>query len=101
MYVIGIPVAGPAGIGACQMFAPVFLSYACRIACPPEPSVAKRKFFVTSRCDWDGEPVGGTFFRPAASNAALIFGGVSPLGIVKAMSPLFMSYAVIRPYGGF
>jgi hypothetical protein len=40
-------------------------------------------------------------FTPAAANAALILGGVSPLEIVKAMSPLFMSYPVIRPYGGF
>src|SRR5205814_782174 len=28
-------------------------------------------------------------------------GGVSPLAICHAISPLFMSYAVMRPYGGF
>src|SRR3954452_14742165 len=27
-------------------------------------------------------------------------GGVSPLGTCQAISPLFMSYAVMRPYGG-
>ena len=56
------------------------------MAAPPEPSVPKRKFFVTRRCACEGDPVGGMFFSPSASKACLMFAGVSPFGIVKAMS---------------
>src|SRR5215471_7138294 len=97
MYVIGNPVCGPAGSGACHISCPVFLSYAWKTAIPPEPSPANRKFFVTTRPDCDGLPVRGTLVNPAAARFALIFGGVSPFGICHAMVPLFMSYAVMRP----
>src|SRR5258708_40069514 len=55
---------------------------------------------VTTNDACAGKPVGGTFVRPSFANASLIFGGVSPFGTCHAISPLFMSYAVIRPYGG-
>src|ERR1700737_2804373 len=56
---------------------------------------------VTTNDACAGKPVGGTFVTPSFANASLMFGGVSPFGTCHAISPLFMSYAVIRPYGGF
>jgi hypothetical protein len=39
-------------------------------------------------------------FSPLSRSWFAIAGGVSPFGIIQAISPLFMSYAVMRPYGG-
>ena len=82
---------GPAGSLDCQTSWPVFLSYAWNTACPPEPSPAKRKFFVTSNPAWDGLPVGGTFVKPAAARLFAMLGGVPPLGICHATDPRFIS----------
>src|SRR6185295_10542821 len=100
MYVMGRPLCVPAGIVVSQMICPVALSYARNMGWPPHPSPANNSVFVTRMPACDGLPVFG-MFRPLSAGLFLIAGGVSPLGICQAISPLFMSYAVMRPYGGF
>ena len=63
-------------------------------AMPPDPSPAKSSVFVTSSPACDGLPVFG-MVRPLSAGLFFTDGGVSPLGICHAISPLFMSYAAI------
>jgi hypothetical protein len=39
-------------------------------------------------------------FNPPSAGLLFTLAGVSPFAICHAMLPLFMSYAVMRPYGG-
>src|SRR5215472_4006364 len=100
MYDIGTAVWAP-GNATSARFSPVFLSYAWRIGRPPDPSAPISSVLVTTNDACAGKPVGGTLVSPSLSSAALIAGGVPPFGTCHAISPLFMSYAVMRPYGGF
>src|SRR6186713_1565130 len=63
------------------------------------PSPAKSNVLVTRIPTCLGEPVFGTV-TPLSAGWLLTFAGVSPLATCHAMVPLFMLYAVMRPYGG-
>jgi hypothetical protein len=63
------------------------------------PSPANSKVFVTINPTCLGLPV-FPIFKPWRGGRLFTLAGVSPFAICQAMVPLFMSYAVIRPYGG-